>query len=116
MFARDRSTPHLTSTHGPAGFDGAFVFLCLRLRPETGDTSMSAEFALPQGVWLPLITPFRHGMIDAVSLRRLVGHFAGKPVDGFIVGATTGEGLTLDDGEYEQLVNIVAGAQREFRV
>lgn len=77
---------------------------------------MSAEFAPPQGVWLPLITPFRDGMIDAVSLRRLVGHFAGKPVDGFIVGATTGEGLTLDDAEFEQLVNIVAGAQRDFRV
>jgi 4-hydroxy-tetrahydrodipicolinate synthase len=72
---------------------------------------MSAEFAPPQGVWLPLITPFRDDRLDAASLRRLIGHFAGKPVDGLIVGATTGEGLTLDEAEFEQLVDITAAAQ-----
>jgi 4-hydroxy-tetrahydrodipicolinate synthase len=75
---------------------------------------MSAEFAPPQGVWLPLITPFQDDMIDAASLRRLVGHFARKPLDGLIVGATTGEGLTLDEAEVEQLVEVTATAQREF--
>jgi 4-hydroxy-tetrahydrodipicolinate synthase len=75
---------------------------------------MSAEFAPPSGVWLPLITPFRNDGIDAASLRRLIGHFAGKPVDGLIIGATTGEGLTLDDGEIEQLVMLTATAQRDF--
>jgi 4-hydroxy-tetrahydrodipicolinate synthase len=75
---------------------------------------MPPEFAPPQGVWLPLVTPFREGAIDVASLRRLIGHFADKPVDGLIVGATTGEGLTLDDAEFEQLVNIAAAAQRDF--
>jgi 4-hydroxy-tetrahydrodipicolinate synthase len=75
---------------------------------------MSAEFAPPSGVWLPLITPFRNDGIDAASLRRLIGHVAGKPVDGLIVGATTGEGLTLDDAEIEQLVMLTATAQRDF--
>jgi 4-hydroxy-tetrahydrodipicolinate synthase len=75
---------------------------------------MSAEFTPPSGVWLPLITPFKDEAIDAVSLRRLIGHFAGKPVDGLIVGATTGEGLTLDDAEIEQLVRLTATAQRDF--
>src|SRR3954454_10558716 len=75
---------------------------------------MSAEFAPPSGVWLPLITPFRDDSIDAASLRRLIGHFAGKPLDGLIVGATTGEGLTLDDSEIEQLVTVTAAAQRDF--
>src|SRR4051794_17161303 len=75
---------------------------------------MSAEFAPPSGVWLPLITPFRNDGIDAASLRRLIGHFAGKPIDGLIVGATTGEGLTLDDAEIEQLVMFTAAAQRDF--
>ena len=75
---------------------------------------MSAEFAPPSGVWLPLITPFRNDGIDAASLRRLIGHFAGKAVDGLIVGATTGEGLTLDDAEIEQLVMLTAGAQRDL--
>jgi 4-hydroxy-tetrahydrodipicolinate synthase len=75
---------------------------------------MPAEFSPPSGVWLPLITPFRHDRIDAASLRRLIGHYAGKPVDGLIVGATTGEGLTLDDVEIEQLVMVTAAAQRDF--
>ncbi|HYW63640.1 MAG TPA: 4-hydroxy-tetrahydrodipicolinate synthase [Bradyrhizobium sp.] len=75
---------------------------------------MSAELAPPQGVWLPLITPFRDDTIDAASLRRLIRHFADKPVDGLIVGATTGEGLTLDETEFEQLVEITAAAQRAF--
>jgi 4-hydroxy-tetrahydrodipicolinate synthase len=73
---------------------------------------MPAELAPPKGVWLPLITPFRDDRLDAASLRRLIGHFAGKPVDGLIVGATTGEGLTLDEAEFEQLVDITAAAQR----
>lgn len=75
---------------------------------------MPSEFAPPQGVWLPLITPFRDDRIDTASLHRLVGHYADKPVDGLIVGATTGEGLTLDDGEFEQLVSTTAAAQRDF--
>jgi 4-hydroxy-tetrahydrodipicolinate synthase len=75
---------------------------------------MPPEFAPPQGVWLPLITPFRDGAIDVASLRRLIGHFADKPMDGLIVGATTGEGLTLDEAEFEQLVDITATAQRDL--
>src|SRR3978361_368053 len=89
-------------------------FVALRLRPRTGDTSMPAEFTPPCGVWLPLITPFRDDRIDGASLRRLIGHYAGKPIDGLIVGATTGEGLTLDDAETEQLVTLTAAAQRDF--
>jgi 4-hydroxy-tetrahydrodipicolinate synthase len=75
---------------------------------------MSAEFTPPAGVWLPLITPFKDEAIDAASLRRLIGHYADTPVDGLIVGATTGEGLTLDDLEIEQLVMVTAAAQRDF--
>src|SRR6201986_3117637 len=48
-----------------------------------------------QGLWLPLVTPFRDGALDELSLRRLVRHYASGPVDGFILGATSGEGLLL---------------------
>jgi 4-hydroxy-tetrahydrodipicolinate synthase len=58
------------------------------------------------GLWLPLITPFRDGQLDEVSLRRLVAHYATKPVDGFILGATTGEGMALDDDETAQLLAV----------
>ncbi len=61
-----------------------------------------------QGLWLPLVTPFRDGALDEASLRRLVRHYRGQPVDGFILAATTGEGLTIDEDETERLVAIAA--------
>ena len=61
-----------------------------------------------EGLWLPLITPFRDGELDEPSLRRLIRHYLGQPVDGLILAATTGEGLTLDDDETARLVDIVA--------
>lgn len=60
------------------------------------------------GLWLPLVTPFLDGALDENSLRRLVRHYASEPVDGVIVGATTGEGLTLDEEETERLVSAAA--------
>jgi 4-hydroxy-tetrahydrodipicolinate synthase len=57
-----------------------------------------------QGLWLPLITPFRDGELDEVSLRRLVRHYAARPVDGFILAATSGEGMSLRADELERLV------------
>ena len=48
-----------------------------------------------QGLWLPLVTPFRDGALDEPSLRRLVRHYAGGPVDGLILAATSSEGMAL---------------------
>lgn len=62
----------------------------------------------PHGIWLPLITPFRDDRLDEASLRRLVRHYATNPIDGLILAATTGEGLTLDATEAERLVTIAA--------
>jgi 4-hydroxy-tetrahydrodipicolinate synthase len=59
------------------------------------------------GLWLPLLTPFRNGELDEASLRRLVRHYAGGPVDGLILAATSGEGLTLGIAELERLVELV---------
>jgi 4-hydroxy-tetrahydrodipicolinate synthase len=56
------------------------------------------------GLWLPLVTPFRHGELDEASLRRLVRHYLALPVDGLVLAATTGESLTLEPGEIERLV------------
>jgi 4-hydroxy-tetrahydrodipicolinate synthase len=61
-----------------------------------------------QGLWLPLVTPFRDGALDETSLRRMVRHYRAEPIDGFILAATTGEGLTIDDEETGRLVAIVA--------
>jgi 4-hydroxy-tetrahydrodipicolinate synthase len=60
-----------------------------------------------QGLWLPLVTPFRNGELDEPSLRRLVRHYANSPVDGLILAATSGEGMTLAMTELERLVAVV---------
>jgi 4-hydroxy-tetrahydrodipicolinate synthase len=62
---------------------------------------------LLQGLWLPLVTPFRGGELDEASLRRLVRHYAAGPVDGLILAATSGEGMTLGIVELERLVSVV---------
>jgi 4-hydroxy-tetrahydrodipicolinate synthase len=63
-----------------------------------------------QGLWLPLITPFRDGKIDSPSLQRLVRHYAPGPIDGLILAATSGEGLLLSSSELEWLVELVRTA------
>ena len=60
------------------------------------------------GLWLPLVTPFRDGELDEASLRRLARHYAGMPVKGLVLAATTGESLTLEAAETERLVETVA--------
>jgi 4-hydroxy-tetrahydrodipicolinate synthase len=57
-----------------------------------------------RGLWLPLVTPFRDGEFDEASLRRLVRHYAARPVNGLVLAATTGESLTLTPEETERLV------------
>ena len=59
-----------------------------------------------RGLWLPLVTPFCGGELDETSLRRLVRHYASLPVDGFILAATSGEGMSLSMSELERLVAI----------
>ena len=61
-----------------------------------------------QGLWLPLITPFRDGALDEGSLRRLLRHYLQQPLDGLILAGTTGEAMTLDGVETERLVRIGA--------
>ena len=70
---------------------------------------MNTHSAL-HGLWLPLITPFRDGVLDEASLRRLVGHYAAEPIDGFILGATTGEGMALDEAETRLLLAVTRDA------
>src|SRR6476659_327854 len=70
--------------------------------PQTTDLQ-----SLLQGLWLPLVTPFRNGELDEPSLRRLVRHYASGPVDGLILAATSGEGMSLSTAALERLVTVV---------
>src|ERR1700723_330435 len=68
-----------------------------------------------QGLWLPLVTPFRNGEVDETSLRRLVEHYTRGPVDGLILAATSGEGMTLEMAELERIVTLTRAAIAECR-
>ncbi|MCA1377633.1 MULTISPECIES: 4-hydroxy-tetrahydrodipicolinate synthase [unclassified Bradyrhizobium] len=59
------------------------------------------------GLWLPLVTPFQDGTLDERSLRRLTRHYGAHGIDGLILGATSGEGMTLRATELERLVAVV---------
>lgn len=61
------------------------------------------------GLWLPLITPFRDGVLDEPSLRGLLAHYTAQPIDGLILGATSGEGLALSTAELARLVEVTRG-------
>ena len=68
-----------------------------------------------QGLWLPLITPFRDGELDEPSLRRMVRHYAEGPIDGLILAATSGEGMSLGVDELERLVAVTRAETSESR-
>jgi 4-hydroxy-tetrahydrodipicolinate synthase len=58
-----------------------------------------------------MITPFdASGELDAKEAARLAGWLAGRGTDGFVIGGTTGEGVTLDARERQQLLTAVKGA------
>ena len=65
------------------------------------------------GVWVPLVTPFRDGLVDLKSYRRLIEHYVAQGVSGLFPLGTTGEAPTLDDVETDALlaetVEAVAG-------
>jgi 4-hydroxy-tetrahydrodipicolinate synthase len=61
-----------------------------------------------RGIWLPLVTPFKDGVLDQVSLKRLLRQISARPVDGLVIAATTGEGPLLEESETERLAAIAA--------
>jgi 4-hydroxy-tetrahydrodipicolinate synthase len=65
------------------------------------------------GVWVPLVTPFRDGLIDLKSYRRLIEHYVAQGISGLFPLGTTGEAPTLDEAETDALlaetVEAVAG-------
>jgi 4-hydroxy-tetrahydrodipicolinate synthase len=83
-----------------------------RLNADRADTGLRGQL---QGLWLPLVTPFRNGEIDEASLRRLVEHYARGPIDGLILAATSGEGMTLEMAEIERVVTLTRVAIAECR-
>ena len=47
------------------------------------------------GLWLPLVTPFRDGELDESVAAAAGAALREQPIDGLMLAATSGEGLTL---------------------
>ncbi|MGJ7542606.1 4-hydroxy-tetrahydrodipicolinate synthase [Variovorax sp. LT1R16] len=75
---------------------------------------MPSSSALPfdfSGLWVPLITPFRHdGSVDHPSLTALVRRLAPTGIAGFVVCGSTGEAAALDEAEQLAVLATVAAA------
>lgn len=80
----------------------------LGIPPSTERVVSDSARSEVRGIWLPLVTPFKDGALDEVSLKRLMRHVAARPVDGLVIAATTGEGPLLDEREQERLAWIAA--------
>lgn len=57
-----------------------------------------------EGVFVPLVTPFKNGKIDLNSYQRMVDHYISKGVSGIIPLATTGEIPTISENEFEEII------------
>jgi 4-hydroxy-tetrahydrodipicolinate synthase len=58
----------------------------------------------PEGVYVPMVTPFRDGSVDFESHERLLGYLLDFDLDGIMMFGTTGERLSLIESETRQLV------------
>lgn len=56
------------------------------------------------GVWLPIITPFKNDKIDYESYQTLIDYYIDKGIHGIIPLGTTGEIPVLSDFEFEEMI------------
>jgi 4-hydroxy-tetrahydrodipicolinate synthase len=62
------------------------------------------------GLWIPLVTPFRDGVVDHAALGALVERIAPAGIAGFVVCGSTGEAAALDNDEQLAVLATVAKA------
>ncbi|MCR4943385.1 MAG: 4-hydroxy-tetrahydrodipicolinate synthase [Clostridium sp.] len=58
-----------------------------------------------EGIWLPIVTPFKEGEVDLVSYEKLLNHYISQGITGVMTLATTGETPTLTELEYEKVLD-----------
>ena len=59
---------------------------------------------MTKGVFLPVITPFTGGKVDIETYKKLLGYYLGKGIHGLVPLGTTGESPTIEEDEYDQIV------------
>lgn len=63
-----------------------------------------------EGIWVPIVTPFRGDQVDHPALARLSCYLAEQGISGLVAGATTGEGALLRPGEQEAIFSTLREA------
>jgi 4-hydroxy-tetrahydrodipicolinate synthase len=63
-----------------------------------------------EGIWVPIVTPFRDGSVDLDGAQRLAVDLAADGVSGIVVCGTTGEAASLDESEQAALLQAVIEA------
>ncbi|GGC94096.1 4-hydroxy-tetrahydrodipicolinate synthase [Undibacterium terreum] len=66
-----------------------------------------------EGIWVPLVTPFRNGQLDLDKAQRLARKLISAGVHGLVVCGTTGEAATLSEQEQQLLLAAVAEAAQD---
>ncbi len=59
----------------------------------------------PEGIWLPIITPFLNDKPDMASYRKMIDAYIDKGIHGLVPMGTTGEAPTLSAAESEALIH-----------
>ena len=74
--------------------------------------SMKSATVMPifKGIWIPMVTPFRAGVVDVDAAQRLAVRLVDQGVHGLVVCGTTGEAALLDDEEQITLLSAVQEA------
>ncbi|MEJ6951802.1 4-hydroxy-tetrahydrodipicolinate synthase [Natronospora cellulosivora (SeqCode)] len=57
------------------------------------------------GVWLPIITPFKNNELDLKSYKKMIDYYLEQGISGIIPLGTTGESPTVNDKEFEEIVS-----------
>ncbi|WP_395826622.1 4-hydroxy-tetrahydrodipicolinate synthase [Collimonas sp.] len=63
-----------------------------------------------EGIWVPLVTPFRQGKLDLYSAQQLAAGLSGAGIHGLVVCGTTGEAATLNENEQDKMLCAVMEA------
>ena len=63
-----------------------------------------------QGIWVPMVTPFRDGELDLDAAQQLASELAASGIDGLVVCGTTGEAAMLSADEQALLLDGVLEA------
>ncbi len=65
---------------------------------------MNAVF---NGIWLPMVTPLRGGVVDLDAMQRLHRRYRAAGIDGLVLFGSTGEGNLLTDAEKMAVLEVI---------